>query len=115
MGLDGVDTSGRRAKAEGYVDASVLGWVGSQSGLDQTPHVHFSLRSYCLIGASQDLPLGKSTPGGTGLRSLCPTAFLHNCVVFEAPSAHRDCGCSGWIMRKAAGIRYLQAAYLDSV
>ena len=69
MGLDGVDTSGRRAKAEGHVDASALGWVGSQSGLisKQTPHVHFSLRSYCLIGASQNLPLEKSVRKPAGM------------------------------------------------
>jgi len=55
-----MDTSGRRAKAEGHGDASASGQVGSQSALDgcagQTPHVHFSLRSLFLIGASQNLP-----------------------------------------------------------
>ena len=44
MGLDGVDTSDRRAKAEGHGDASASGWVGSQSGLhpDQTPLIILS-------------------------------------------------------------------------
>ena len=61
MGLDGVDTSGRRAKAEGHVDASAL--VDGESvrpDLATDPPAHFSLRSFSIVGASQNLPLGKS-------------------------------------------------------
>jgi len=90
MGLDGVDTSGRRAKAEGHMDASALGWVGSLSVLKgyawvRPPHDHSELHSFSIAGASQNLPLGESALGGTGLRRLCPTAK-------EVPTASRPNG-----------------------